>query len=184
LHPLRRAAAQNLSGPTWDSGQSGSPRPLREDSSRPAPNGNRVSSASGRKTVIKKLALACLLALVPGAAPADGPPPDTRVLISAYTYFPGDDDVSLIAGDQVVTALIIRSGGTITLVNDDVNGLAHSMTADAVDASETPLFDSSLVQPNESAAVDRLTALAPGVYGFHCRAHEWTMHGYLQIIAS
>ncbi len=131
----------------------------------------------------KRLALACVLALTPALAMASthAAPADVPVVVTGYTYFPGDEDLSVVDGDLVVTALVLPSGTSVVLRNADVNLLPHSMTADELGPNGFPLFDSDLVPTNGTKSVTGVASLAPGVYGFHCRLHDWRMHGYLQI---
>ena len=128
-----------------------------------------------------------LLALVLTALAVAGPgghaaPAPSQVFVSAYQYFPGDEDYTVSSGDELITSLVVPQGGDINFSNFDVNFQSHSFTADEVGANGVPIFDTGLVLINRSMMVAGISQLPPRVYGFHCRQHDWVMHGYLQIV--
>lgn len=75
----------------------------------------------------------------------------------------------------------LAKGGTLSVINFD--DTRHSVTSDDRDASGNPLF-SVVVDPDESATVVGVSALAPGTYPFHCIFHAATMRGTLTISGS
>jgi FtsP/CotA-like multicopper oxidase with cupredoxin domain len=66
---------------------------------------------------------------------------------------------------KVVT---ISQGGTLNVVNLDT--VEHTVTADAVGKSGSPLFD-RWVQPGRTETVSAASKLAAGTYTFHCTFH-------------
>lgn len=72
----------------------------------------------------------------------------------------------------------VVKGGTLSVVNFD--GTRHSVTADDRDAAGNPLF-SVIVDPEGTATVAGVEALAPGTYPFHCIFHAGTMRGTLTV---
>jgi spore coat protein A len=75
-------------------------------------------------------------------------------------------------------SITLAKGGTLNVINFD--STRHSVTSDDHDALGTPLF-STIVDPGMTMAVDGVSALAPGVYKFHCIFHAGTMTGTLTI---
>jgi len=66
----------------------------------------------------------------------------------------------------------LAPGGTLTIVNDDVNGrvpVTHSITSDAIGTNGKPLFN-VVVNGGETKQVP-VSGLGGGTYSFHCKFH-------------
>lgn len=133
-------------------------------------------------------ALLCLAALVAVAAlgpRSSGALVEGQVVAASTAYYPGDDAISPVVGGQARTLLILPQGSELTFTNlDSVN--SHSLTSDTYDETGPYgyLFDSgpTLVNFRVSTVVEGVSALAPGLYPFHCRQVGHGMRGYLQIV--
>jgi plastocyanin len=66
---------------------------------------------------------------------------------------------------KVVT---ISQGGTLSVLNRDTQ--EHTVTADAVNRNDVPLFD-KYVEPGTETTIAAASKLAAGRYTFHCRFH-------------
>ena len=83
-------------------------------------------------------------------------------------------------GGYSTPVITLAKGGTLNVINFD--STRHSVTSDGHDANSNPLF-SVIVNPGSTVAVDGVSALAPGVYPFHCIFHP-NMRGTLTISGS
>jgi FtsP/CotA-like multicopper oxidase with cupredoxin domain/plastocyanin len=63
----------------------------------------------------------------------------------------------------------VAKGGTLTVFNDDAQGITHSITSDAIGADGKPLFD-VVIPAGQSKSVP-ISGLGGGTYTFFCKFH-------------
>jgi hypothetical protein len=135
-----------------------------------------------RLRVVLLLAALCVLPVRPAVAQAV----PAQVFATGTTFYPGDDTFTLDAAGTRITPLVLPQGSEITFTNVETSFLSHSFTSDAYDPDGPYgyLFDTgpTLVNFRQSLAVQGVSSLPPGLYGFHCRVISHGMHGYLQIV--
>ncbi|MGH2830903.1 MAG: cupredoxin domain-containing protein [Actinomycetota bacterium] len=128
------------------------------------------------KRAIPAAALALVLGLLPHASFAA----DSAIVAGPGATF----------STYATPVMAYLRGGTLTLVNLDIDG--HDVVADDTRAPGTapwcpaggprcPLFYAELIGLAQTAPVNGLDDLAPGVYMFHCSPHPW-MKGRLAVL--
>lgn len=122
-------------------------------------------------------AVVVALALVGAPAPAA----DLIVVTQGGKYLPGDDCANMRpveAAPCLPVGMTVPAGSTLTYRNLDND--AHTITADEVDENGFPLFESPVLNYNQSGPVAGVSELASGTYSFHCIIHSMT--GKLTVI--
>ena len=127
----------------------------------------RLGSAIGVAVFAASLALA-------GCGSSNNSSDATTAKSSNVTTAPGaattvaGSTTTLTIKDHAFSALTVKAGDSISIVNDD--GVAHTVTAD--DGS----FDVSVA----AGATGTLVIPAAGTYAIHCRIHS-SMHGTIVV---
>ena len=108
-------------------------------------------------------AVMCAVAALPTAPASAAAPAYVTTVNSLYVY-----------GDVVVVR-----GGTLTLVN--LEDVAHDIVSSDPPGENGPLFQSRLTAGRgDSAVVEGVPALGPGLWPFHCSLHA-SMRGLIDV---